>query len=182
MNPVHYPTKRSFWFLRAAGAIAFAAFCATIILRREPGSGGWWLGLGGLTFFGFGAIVGIVQGARRGPRLTLDEQGVHDRTLGVGVIAWSDIVSAQPYGVAKQPFIGLELRDPAKYLARASTFKRLLARLNGGGGMPALSVNLAGLDADPMEVAELIMSRCMDNDLPPGLPPQAAPRRGGAPR
>ena len=180
MTPIHYSTKRSFWLLRAAGAIAFAALCATF-MRGVVGSAGWWLGLAALTFFGIGAVVGLVEGTRRGPRLTLDETGVHDRSLGVGVIEWADIVSAEPYGVAKKPFIGLELRDPAKYIARASTFKRLLARLNSGSGMPAFSVNLVGLDADPMEVANLIMSRCVSG-APPGWPPQAARPRGPARR
>ena len=115
-----------------------------------------WFGLVGLAFFGTGAIVGIVQATRRGPRLTLDEQGVHDRTLGVGVIAWSDITGAGLYWVAKQPFVSLHLREPAKYVARASRFKRLLLRLNAGAGSAPMSLNLAGLDADPSHVLDLI--------------------------
>jgi hypothetical protein len=39
----------------------------------------------------------------------------------------------------------------------------MLARLNRGSGLSPFSVNLVGLDADPMQVAELIMSRCMAN-------------------
>ena len=157
MTPIHYHTKRSFWLIRAAGAAVFAAVCA-LWGRAGLGSVAGWVGLIGLVFFGLGAIVGLVQGLRRGPRLTLDDQGVHDRTLGVGLIAWSDIVRAEPYGVARQPFVGLHLRDPDKYLARASHSRKLLARLNAGAGFP-LSINLAGLDADPGEVAEMIMSK-----------------------
>ena len=157
MTPIQYYTKRSFWLVRAAGAAVFAVVCA-LWLRAGLGTVAGWAGLIGLIFFGVGFIVGIVQGLRRGPRLTLDDQGVHDRTLGVGIIAWSDIVAAEPYGVAKQGFVGLRLRDPDKYLARASRSKKLLARVNAGAGFP-LSINLAGLDADPGEVAEMIVSK-----------------------
>jgi hypothetical protein len=98
---------------------------------------------------------------RRGPRLTLDAQGVHDRSLGVGVIAWDDIVSVEPYWVAgKNPFIALQLRDGAKYLARGSRTTRVLSRLNAAATFPSLSLNLVGVDADPVRVAELIMAQC----------------------
>jgi len=122
-----------------------------------------WVGIVGVIFFGAATVVGIVQGARRGPRLTLDAHGVHDRTLGVGVIEWSDITNAEPYGVARQPFVALHVRDASKYLARASGLKRFLARLNRRSGLTPFSVNLVGLDADPWHVAQLIMSRCMPN-------------------
>ena len=157
MTPIHYHTKRSFWLIRAVGAAVFAVVCG-LWLRRGFDSFSGWVGLVGFIFFGLGVIVGLVQGLRRAPRLTIDDQGVHDRTLGVGIIAWSDILRAEPYGVAQQPFVGLYLRDPDKYLARASTSKKLLARLNAGAGFP-LSINLAGLDADPGVVAEMIMAR-----------------------
>ena len=165
MNPIHFDTKRSFWLLRALGAVALGAVC-TMFLRAGLGSLTGWMGLVGLIFFGAGAVVGIVQGLRRGPRLTLDATGVHDRTLGVGVIPWSDIEGAEPYGVANQPFVGLHLREPAKYLARASRMKRLLARLNAGSGLPPFSVNLVGLDADPRKVAWMIMSNCGPEKTP----------------
>jgi hypothetical protein len=158
MTPIHFGTKRGFWLIRALGAVGMAAVC-TIPLRAGLGSIAGWAGLIGVVFFGIGAVVGLVQGVRRGPRLTLDANGVHDRTLGAGVIAWSDIAEAAPYGVAGKPFIALHLRDPAKYLARTSRMKRQFARLNAASGLSPFSVNLVGLDADPSEVAELIMSK-----------------------
>lgn len=162
MTPLHFGTKRSFWLSRAIGGLGMAAVSA-MMARSGAGSMTGWIGIAGVIFFGAAAVVGIFQGARRGPRLTLDAHGVHDRTLGVGVIAWSDIADAEPFGVARQPFVALHLREPSKYLARASRFKRFLARLNRRSGLSPFSVNLVGLDADPSQVAELIMSRCMSN-------------------
>ena len=166
MTPIHFGTRRSFWLLRALGAFAFVAVGA-YVLRGDPAGAKWWLGIVTVIFGGVGAVVGIVQGSRRGPRLTIDDDGVHDRMLGMGTIAWGDITGVEPYGVAGQPFIGLTLRDPTRYLARASGFKRFLARLNGGPGMPGISLNLVGLDADPMQVVELILSRGESSRHPP---------------
>ena len=161
MTSLHFYTKRSFWLYRAFGGAVMASAGVAMLRAGGLGTATGWLGVAAIVFFGLAAIVGLIQGTRRGPRLTLDAQGVHDRSLGVGVIAWEDIVNVAPYGVARQPFIALYLRDTEKYLARASLFKRLLARLNAGSGLPPFSVNLAGVDADPMQVAELIAEECI---------------------
>jgi hypothetical protein len=170
MTPVHFDTKRSFWLLRGFGSLGMAA-AAAVMATRGLGTAVGWFGLLGVTFFGVGAVVGLLEGMRRGPRLTLDAQGVNDRTLGVGVIAWSDIAGTSPYAVAKKPFVGLHLREPAKYVARASLLKRMLARLNAGSGMPPFSVNLVGLDADPGQVVNLIA--CMQRKA--GVTAQSGP-------
>ena len=166
MSALHFHTKRRFWLSRALGSVGMATASAAMA-RAGMGSPVGWMGLLGATLFGAGAVVGVVQGTRRGARLTLDAEGVHDRTLGVGVIAWSDIVDAAPYWVARKPFVALELREPAKYVARASPVNRLLARLHASSGLPPFSVNLVGLDADPMQVAELIVAECTWDEPPP---------------
>src|SRR4029079_3362384 len=99
MTPVHFGTKRSFWLKRAVGGLFMAAL-SVMMARSGSGTAVGWMGIAGAIFFGAAAVVGIIQGARRGPRLPLDAQGIHDRTLGVGVIDWSDITNAEPYGVA----------------------------------------------------------------------------------
>jgi hypothetical protein len=168
MTPVHLEIKRSFWLLRALGAIAFSAVCLWTLLRGGLGSAGGLLGLIGLILFGTGAIVGLVAGTRRGPRITIDDQGVNDRSLKVGVIPWSDILGAELYGSAASPFIALYLRDPAPYLARSSAKRRIFARLNSGSGLPPFSINLVGVDADPVQVERLILSRSQLREPPRG--------------
>jgi hypothetical protein len=159
MTPIHFETQRGFWLLRALGAAGMATIGAIWVVKAGLGSFQGWFSMLVLAFGGVGAVVGIREGTRRGPRLTLDERGLHDRSLGVGVIEWSDITRASPYWMAKKPFVALELRDPAKYVARASRFKQLLARQAVANGLPPFSVNLVGVNADATKVAELIMSR-----------------------
>lgn len=169
-------TKRSFWLLRGAGSVVIAVV-GIYSLRPGLGSFAGWFALICVAFGAIGAIVGLGHGLRRGPRITLDATGVHDRTLGVGVIPWSDIARVEPYGVAQQGFVGLHLHDAAPYLARASVVKRLLARLNAGSGFPPFSVNLAGVDADPHDVARTIVRMHAERHRPPG----GGHRRSGPP-
>lgn len=157
MNTIDFGTNRRFWLSRGLGAIAIAAIGGAMIVTEGWQSAAGWFGIAGVLFFGIAAVVGLWQGTRRSPRLTLDENGVQDRTLKVGVIDWSDIVAVEPYEVAGQPFVGLRLRDPSKYLERTSGMWRILAWLNSGSGFP-LSVNLVGLDADPSRVLDLIIA------------------------
>lgn len=155
MTTTHFSINRRFWLLRALGAIPMAALACAMFVSAGLQSPVGWFGVVGVLFFGIAAVVGLWQGTRRGPRLTLDDEGVYDRTLKVGVIAWSDIVGVEPYEVAGQPFVGLHLCEPSKYLKRASGMGQILARLNAGSGFP-LSVNLVGLNADPLQVVDLI--------------------------
>ena len=181
MNPIHFGVKRSFWLVRALGGLAMATAGGAMAMAGK-GSPVGWMGIIGVLFFGAAVVVGLIEGTRRGPRLTLDAEGVHDRTLRVGVIAWTDIASAEPYGVAGKPFVGLHVREPAKYLARAPRLARFLARLHAKSGLPPFSVNLVGLDADPVQVADLIMGACVADEprrvIPEQSPsPRATPTR-----
>ena len=169
MTPVHFGTKRRFWLLRGFGGILLAA-ASMAFLRANPGSVAGWVGLVGVILFGIGGVIGLVQGTRRGPRLTIDDQGVNDRTLGVGVIPWDDIAGVSVYGLAQEPRLALNLRNPAKYVARASGVIGVLARRHLASGFPPFSINLAGLDADPDRVIELIESRARGAGLRTGTP------------
>lgn len=160
MNTIHFGINHRFWLWRGLGAIPMAAIGGAMFVSEGWQSTAGWFGIVGVLFFGIAPVVGIWQGTRRGPRLTLDEEGVRDRTLKVGVIAWSDIAGVEPYKIAGQSFVGLHLSDPSKYLERTSGIWRMLAWVNSGSGFP-LSLNLVGLDADPSRVLDLIIAERM---------------------
>ncbi|MFK5283176.1 STM3941 family protein, partial [Lacticaseibacillus paracasei] len=50
--------------------------------------------------------------------------------LSAGFIPWSDIAGAGIVTFQEQKFLGISLKDPQKYLVKASFFKRLLMRIN----------------------------------------------------
>src|SRR6266851_5277003 len=53
-----------------------------------------WIAWAGILFSGAGSLVPAWQFFDARPRLTIDESGICDRTLGVGVIPWSEITDA----------------------------------------------------------------------------------------
>jgi len=90
-------------------------------------------------------------------RLVIDDRGIFDRKLKVGVIEWHDIRGAYVDRVAGNAFICLELRDSAKYTSRLSPVRRLIARLNKTFGYTEFSLNLAGTAVDPDRLRQLIL-------------------------
>ena len=158
MQPIHFGSRRGYWLLMAIASAGMAAGGALILfVDGVPSMVGW----SGLVFFGACAVVGVWQLRESGPRLTIDDDGILDRTLKVGVIAWEDIEGAAVGRVRRNPFIALALRDPAKYTSRLSPLMQRLVKANVALGFPPLSLNLTGLDADPERVAELVMKECM---------------------
>lgn len=138
--------------LGCAAFVAIGVWLAT--------SEGEWFGWVGAVFFGACAGVAVWQMSQSAPRLIIDDDGLLDRTLGVGVIEWNDVLDARPLVVAKQPLVGLTLRDPEVYLSRLGTVKRKIVGANSSMGFDELSLNLSGLrDADPVEIADLVAAQ-----------------------
>jgi hypothetical protein len=75
------------WVLMLIGALGFVAGGVFILKIGDNGLAAW----GGIVFFGACALMAIVQILDRRPRLVIDERGILDRTLKVGVIEWHDI-------------------------------------------------------------------------------------------
>jgi hypothetical protein len=112
----------------------------------------------------------------RRPRIVLDQYGILDRKIGVGRIAWSDIVHAyiQTFGsgrIGRQDFICLEIRNEAEYLRKARPIKRLMAAGNRWLGFTPMVVNLGATDADAHDVLWLIFEfkRCSIESAPEEL-------------
>src|ERR1700688_304235 len=63
-------------------------------------------------FFGSCAAVFAWQIFDNRPRLTIDDLGIDDRTLGVGKIPWSEITTAYRQSIRCNEFICLEVRNP----------------------------------------------------------------------
>jgi len=129
---------------------------AGVLLARKNPPDAVWTGWTNIVFFGTGAVLFAWQIVDARPRVVIDGCGVFDRTLGVGVIPWADIVDARLLFVRSIPFICLELRDPEQWRLRPDLIKRALTRGNEALGGAILNVNLSGIQADPHEVLAAI--------------------------
>ena len=121
---------------------------------------GKWFGLLAVLFFGACAAVFMWQLLQTRPRLTIDERGIEDRTLGVGRIEWRDIRAAALNSISGNAFISLELNDTEKYLQRLSAVRRQIAKANRAIGFSEFNVNLAHLEITPHEAFDLLARYC----------------------
>lgn len=142
---VHASRLRSALLL--AGAVAFVALGALLVRAGHPIVGG-----SSVLFFGAGipTLLRLLLDAR--PRLVIDEQGVLDRALGVGVIPWSEITGASVASVSGQRFVCLEVREPGFYTAQLGFLRRAVLGLNRALGFPELSLSLSALPVDADDV------------------------------
>ena len=109
-----------------------------------------------VAFFGLGCLVFLWQVVDPRPRLVLDEEGVFDRTLGVGPIAWSDIKGWYVRSIQGNDFVCLLVRNPAVYLGKLSRVRRALRRANRALGFTDLYLNLGGLALTTEEILAAI--------------------------
>ncbi|MGI8468144.1 MAG: STM3941 family protein [Pyrinomonadaceae bacterium] len=120
-------------------------------------------GWAGIVFFGLGAIVFLQRTLTGKPRIVIDENGIFDRTLGVGTIEWRDIENAYKnsitVGIKRSDFISLVLKDPQKYLQRGSKIKAKIAFLNNALGFEKLNINCDGLDDSTDTILDEILDQ-----------------------
>lgn len=152
MQTITIGGSRKHWSVLTIGGLCFAAAGIFMLLSGGPPLVAW----AAIVFFGGGSVVSIRQTLDGRPRIVIDDRGIHDRTLGVGVVEWDDITGVSVGIIQGNAFICLGLADPGKYLGRLSPVARRLAELNRGLGFSEISLNLAGTDADPDRIEELI--------------------------
>ncbi|RPD47704.1 hypothetical protein DNI29_09670 [Hymenobacter sediminis] len=150
-----YYNSRKRHALLTLGALAFVAMGVFMIVTK----GNWGLGLITIVFFGTGAAVGAWQFLDTRPRLRITDEGILDRTLGVGLIPWTDITDAYVRSINQENFVCLQVRDEQAYLSRLSPLKRKLAGANAALGFTPLSINLSGVDLNPEQLLEYILKQ-----------------------
>ena len=98
------------------------------------------------------------------PLLVIDDKGFYDRSLGLGVIPWSEITGASITSQNGTNVISLELRDPTGLLSRISTSRQFLNRVHQYVGFELLHLGLVSLDAAYIDEAlDFILARCASN-------------------
>lgn len=149
------------------GSLAFVAggifILAMPISKRESRTRQRLVGWSSIIFFGGCALVGAWQIIDSRPRLIIiNDEGILDRTLGVGPIPWSDIRGACLRSISGNDFICLDLQDSERYLQKTNAVKRALASANIALGFTPISLNLSGVAADSNDILELILKRIHD--------------------
>ena len=118
-----------------------------------------WAWIGGIVI-AIMLVYKAIKGESHDPVITLDEQGIFDRRLKVGVIRWDDIRRAVPHSVQGMEYISLDLHDLKTYEARRPLWLRLLSKGQRVFGMSSVSIMANGLDMHPDTLIHKIQERC----------------------
>jgi hypothetical protein len=92
------------------------------------------------------------------PRLIINNQGVYDLTLKVGMIPWHDIQNAYIRKNFFQTFICLELKNTEYYLSKLNPLMKKAVKVNVKFGFTPLSINLSGLSADADQILDVVLN------------------------
>lgn len=105
--------------------------------------------------------IAFVQALRkisdRGPCVVINEEGINDKRLGLGVIRWSDIESVRMHGVGAAYFISLELFDKETYLRRQPGYIRLTNQAWRFYNVSPINIKVAYMDVAPDDLFEIIL-------------------------
>jgi hypothetical protein len=112
-----------------------------------------------VLLFGIAAVVLARRIFETRPRITLDDTGLCDRTLGVGTIPWSEITDAQIVTVGNVQMISLTVRDPQRWTQQYNPTQQVLAKLNRSLGFAELNLATADLNVKASDLLALIRQR-----------------------
>ncbi len=94
------------------------------------------------------------------PCIVINDEGVFDRTLGIGVIPWGDINDAYSKSVFGKEFICLDLRNTVHWLMKLSTAQRAVATGNERFGFQPFNIYLTGTTLNKDIALATILKRC----------------------
>jgi len=112
---------------------------------------------------GFLVVVLIVKALRREgtePVIILDNNGLMDKRLKVGVIRWADIRRIQCHNLYGGEYISLELHDARSYEARRPLWLTIMSQPQRIFGMSSTSISTNGLDLDLTTLFNKIHEGC----------------------
>ena len=105
-------------------------------------------------------LFSALRGDSKDPCIVIDEQGVLDRRLKVGVIRWEDIRRITLHSLSGAEYISLDLHNMNTYEARRPAWLRLTAKTQRLSGMSPIAISTNGLDMERAALLRLIHQGC----------------------
>jgi len=129
-----------------------------------------------VAFFGGMAGFGLWQMLRRKPRMVLNDEGLNDYNLRMGVIPWSEILQAYEAPVLWYKNVELKLRNPERYRQRQPGLLRALGAYNAALGVSPFTLYMSNTDTKAKVVVEYITQQLVRHWLAtdPTAPPPAS--------
>ena len=158
MNKIEIKFNRAklFGFALLAALFVIGGIFLIFVAKETRGKIAGW---SALLFFGLCLAVFVKQIFYTAPRLMLDDEGIEDKSLGIGKIFWRDIEAAYPNNILMNKFISLKVTDVEKYLRKSTKSQQKIASYNQSLGFETLNLNLVGLAVSQKELLAEIEAR-----------------------
>ena len=147
-------TSPGYLYRRIALALALGLGAGTALLRLHLPAGWVVIALGSIY-----ALFQLRSLGEEQERVVIDDSGIRDSMLPVGVIGWDEVRGASVQQVGSVAVVSLQLRDPERVVRRLPGARQFVARKALEAGLPGVYLTLVGTDGDPSRVAELINQR-----------------------
>jgi hypothetical protein len=141
-------------YRKIAVALAVGLGAGTALLRLQLQAGWVVIALGSLY-----ALFQLRSLGEDQERVVIDDSGIRDSMLPVGVIGWAEVQGASVQRVGSVAVVSLQLREPEPFLRRLPRVRQFIARKALEAGLPGLYLTLVGTDGDPSRIADLINQR-----------------------
>lgn len=135
----------------AAGGVALGL----VILRLQLPIPGWIV----VTLSGLYALLQLRALGEEHERILIDDAGIRDTMLPVGLIGWDEVRGASVQKVGSVDVVALQLRDPERFIRRLPDARQFIARKALEAGLPGIYLTLVSTDGDPAMIAGLINRR-----------------------
>ena len=101
-----------------------------------------------------------IRGQSNAPVIILNEKGVLDHRLKVGVIEWGDIRRIKSYSLSGAEYISLELHNAKKYQSRRPLWLGAISQVQRVFGMTSIAIVTNGLEVDHGTLVQLLHEGC----------------------
>ena len=102
----------------------------------------------------------LIQGQSKDPIIILDEKGIFDSRLKVGVIEWDDIRRIKSYSLSGAQYISLELHNTKKYSSRRPLWLGTISQVQRVLGMTSIAISTNGLDVNHATLVQWLHEGC----------------------
>ena len=109
----------------------------------------------------FGVVIPIFALAQGGTteRVLLNDSGILDETLGIGTIAWADIVDVHTESKYNNFYLCLKLKNSQKYLSKLPPWRRKQFEQSRELGFTRFNVEVSAVEQDLYYLLDVIQKR-----------------------
>jgi hypothetical protein len=151
---VLHTSPRQLYRRLAVGLIGLAIGGVILLLQLSPQ-----LGWGMVALSGIYALVQLRSLGEGVERVVIDDAGIRDSMLPVGLIGWDEVRGASLQSIGSVPVVALQLRDPERVIRRLPGARQFIARKALEAGLPGVYLTLVGTDGNPRIIADVINGR-----------------------